>query len=150
MRLIAVDGIKALFFGILKTESADNAHAREIFPCFGQHRVELLLHLSVHRDADEHDAEHHAAKQRDGRRKGQRAFGVDGKGHDHRAENDKGRAQQQTQRQIETGLYLIDIAGQARHHGRGAKSIGLAVGQLLDVFKQLVPDARGKADCRLG
>ena len=55
----------------------------------------------------QHNAENEQREQRNGHGKHKRRAPVDGKGHDHGADDDKGRAQNQTKGQVDARLYLV-------------------------------------------
>ena len=94
-------------------EGAQNADAVQILPRRTEDRIQLLLDPAVKRDADQHNAEHHERKGRDHGKEPERRLRVDRERHQHRAEDDEGRAQKQAQGQIQTGLDLVHIGGHA-------------------------------------
>ena len=75
-------------------KGADDAHAGQILLRRTGHAVELRLHAPVERNAAEHDGKHNGKEHRDGHGEDKRRLCVDGKGHEHRAENHDGRTQQ--------------------------------------------------------
>ena len=75
-------------------KGTDDAHAGQIFLRRTGHAVELRLHAPVERNAAEHDGKHNGKEHRDGHSEDKRRLCVDGKGHEHRAENHDGRTQQ--------------------------------------------------------
>ena len=135
---------------VLLAEGANHANARQIFAGRRGYAVQLPLHAAIHRDGRQHDGKHDDAQHGDHARENQRAFRVDGERHDHRAEDDEGRTQQQAQAHVHAGLHLIDVAVHAGDERGGADSIQLGVAQRLDMRHEHVAQLGGKADGRLG
>ena len=136
-------------FILFLAERAHDAHAREVFARGKIHAVHLALHLFVERDAKRHDADDGEREQRDDRDKDERRHPVHRERHDHRAEHDERRAQQQAQRHVDARLHLIDIAGHARDHRRGAHFVDARIGHGLQFIKQTRAQFRRGAHCRL-
>ena len=117
--------LKAVDLALLLIKGAHHAHAGQVLAGQTKHPVQPGLHGFVQRPGDHHYAEHHHAEQRDGDYKDHCRPSVDRKGHDHSAQNHKGAAQEQAQKQVEPALHLIDIAGHAGDKGAGAQCIHL-------------------------
>ena len=154
MVLLLCQGIvprrKFAFLLLLASERAQNAHAGQVFARHAQHAVKPRLHLPIERNADDHDAEHHGEQNGDHDGKYRRGARVDGKRHDHRAKDHERRPERQPKRQIDAGLHLIHVARQPRQHRGRADRIQLRIGERLQVRKQRPPQARRRADRRLG
>ena len=120
-----VSVLKAVDLALLLIKGAHHAHAGQVLAGQTQHPVQPGLHGLVQRPGEHHYAEHHHAEQRDGDYKDHCRPGVDRKGHDHGTQHHKGAAQEQTQKQVEPALHLIDIAGHAGDKGAGAQCIHL-------------------------
>ena len=101
--------------------------------------------LFIQGHGDEHDPEYHQAQDWNGGDKPQSGFRVDGEGHDHRAEYDKGRTEQQPKRQIQTGLYLIHVRAHTGDQGGDPDPVEGLVGKALDMAVEHVAELRGKA-----
>ena len=132
-------------FVVLAAEGAQHAGTAQVLAGQQQHAVQLGLGLFVQRHGDQHDAEHDHRQHRYGHREHQRAAHVDGEGHDHRAEHDEGRAQEQSQTEVHARLHLIDVAGHAGDERGGADAVEVGKAQLLDVGKHRVAQLRGQA-----
>ena len=141
---------KLAFLLLLASERAKNAHAGQVFARHAQHAVKPRLHLPIERNADDHDTEHHGEQNGDHDGKYSRGVHVDGKRHDHRAKDHERRPERQPKRQIDAGLHLIHVARQPRQHRGRADRIQLRIGERLQVRKQRPPQARRRADRRLG
>ena len=102
---------KLLHLGLLPAEGPDHPDAGEIFPGGPGNRVQTGLNLFVPGGCPAHDAEHNHRQHRDRHHKNQRHLHIDGKGHDHGAEHDKGRTQEQAQHHVHSVLHLIGVAG---------------------------------------
>ena len=126
-------------FLLFLMEGTDDTHTGQIFSCHAKHTVELRLYLLVQRHRPYHDAEHNDGKKRNRHYKDQRALHIDRKRHDHRAkDNDRG-TEKESEHHIHTRLHLIDVAGHAGDHGRGADLIYVGKIQSLNVIKQSLP-----------
>ena len=141
--------LKAGSLCLLIAESPDHARACKVLARPAKDLVQCRLHFLVERYARDHDAEHDNGEQRDRHHEDERGFHVHGKCHDHRSEHDERRAQQQAQREIDTVLQLVHIAGHARDQRAGADRVKFRVGQTLNVRKQRRAQLRGKPDSRL-
>ena len=142
--------MKNLSFILLPVKGPDHPHAGEILPHMEQHPVQLSLHFSVHRNRDAHDPKHHCEQHRNHACEDERRFHIDGKGHDHGSEHDKGRAQEEAQHQVHSRLHLVDIAGDPGDQRRGADCIQLLIGKTVQVGKKRPPHLRTAAHCSLG
>ena len=120
-----VGRLKAVDLALLLIKGADHAHTGQVLAGQAQHTVQPHLRGLVQRAGDDHHAEHHHAQQRDGHHKDQGGPRVDREGHDHSTDHHKGAAQEQAQKQVESALHLIDIAGHAGDKGAGAQCIHL-------------------------
>ena len=136
------------FFLLLFTESTDDAGTGEVLTGDAQHLVQLVLYFFVHGHSDVHNAKDHDGQNGNHHNKKQGCFYIDGKRHNHGTKHDKGRTQKQAQGHVDTGLYLVHIAGHAGNHGRGTQCIHLGKGKALHVFKQGRFHRGSKAGCR--
>ena len=75
---------------------------------------------------------------------------ADGVRHDQRTDHDERAAQQQAQRQVDTVLHLVDVAGHAGDQRRGADAVQFAVAQRVDMAEQVLAQCSAKAQRRLG
>ena len=141
--------LEFLILRLFLAERADDARAGQVFARRAQHALQRLLNAAHHRNVDRHDAEHDQTQRRDYRHEDQRRAHVDRKRHQHRAEHDERRAEEQAQRHIHAGLRLVDVAGQARNHRGRAERIHIRKRQLMQMRKQRVAHAGGKAGRRL-
>ena len=148
LRQFIVFTVEALDFVLLLREGADDAHTRQILPCGGKHTVELVLHTAVTRNAPQHDAENNHAQNGNQHREHKRRRYVNRKRHNHRAEDDEGRAQEQSKCQIDAVLHLIDVAGKARDERGVALFIQLRIGKPSDAGKYLMAQFSGESDRR--
>ncbi len=141
--------LKAADLQRLLIKSTHHAHAGQILAGQAQHAVQPGLYVLVQRAGEHHDAEHHHRQDRDDHHKDQRGLCVDRERHDHCADHHKGAAQEQAQKQVQTALHLIDIAGHTGDEGAGAKGVHFRKAQALDVCKQRVAQCGGVAHRRL-
>ena len=101
--------LKRRDFVRLFAESPEDPDACQILPGGGSDPIQASLNTLVHGHGDEHDAKDHHAEHRDQPHKNQCRLCINGECHDHGAENNEGRPQQQPQRQVHTVLQLIDV-----------------------------------------
>ena len=140
-----VFGTELRFLCLLAPERTDHADAGQIFACGIGHAVKLCLHLAVERNRREHDRKYCGCQQGNGHSKDQCRLHIDRECHNHRAEHDKRRAQQQPDRQIDAGLHLGKIAGHARNERGGAEGIEILIGQPGDMHHEGAAELCGKA-----
>ena len=140
---------KAADLVLLFVEGAHHAHTGQVFAGQPQHTVQPVLYGPVQRAGGGHDAEHDDAQQRDGDHKDQRRADIDRKGHDHGTDDHERAAQEQAQKQVQSALHLIHVAGHAGDEGAGAQRIHLGKAQALDVLKQRMAQSRGVAHSSL-
>ena len=93
-------------------------------------------------------AEHDGEQRRDRHDEDERGLRIDSEGHDHCAEHDKRRAQQEPQREIQAILHLIHVAGEAREERRRADPVEVGIAERLDVGKERLAQAGGEAGGR--
>ena len=134
----------------MQTEGTDDADAVEIFARRAEDAVELFLHPAIERDAGKHDREHDGKQRRDRHDEDERGLRIDSEGHDHRAEHDKRRVQQEPQREIQAILHLIHVAGEAREECRRTDPVEVGIAERLDVGKERLAQAGGEAGGRAG
>ena len=150
VRKIGVFLRKRIRLPVLQTEGTDDADAVEIFARRAEDAVELFLHPAIERDAGKHDREHNGKQRRDRHDEDERGLRIDGEGHDHRAEHDERRAQQEPQREIQAILHLIHVAGEAREERRRTDPVEVGIAERLDVGKERLAQAGGEAGGRAG
>ena len=141
---------EASLLHLLLVESTNDADACQVLSSDPQHPVQIRLYLLVQRHGPHHDAENHHGQQRNRHYKHQRAFHINGKSHDHGAEYDNRRAQEQAQHQVHAGLDLVHVTGHAGNHGGCSRFVNISKIQPLDMVKQRLPQTRGKSHRRLG
>ena len=125
---------------VLLAECAEHSHAAEIFPCFRENDVELLLNLPVKRYCREHYCENDKRQNRNYADKDHcRAF-VDRKGTNHGAENDERRTEEETQGEIYAGLNLIYVACKPGYEGRFSRFIDLRISEAHYVCEECLSD----------
>ena len=120
---------KALDLAVLFAEGPEDPDTGEILPGGRGHLVQPALDLLILGHGNEHDAKDNDAQHRDHPHEDQRRLGINGKGHNHSAEDHKGRPEQQPQRQIHAALDLIDVGGHSGNEGRGAQAVDLGIAQ---------------------
>ena len=150
VRKIGVFLRKRIRLPVLQTEGTDDADAVEIFARRAEDAVELFLHPAIERDAGKHDRKHDGKQCRDRHDEDERGLRIDSEGHDHRAEHDKRRAQQEPQREIQAILHLIHVAGEAREERRRTDPVEVGIAERLDVGKERLAQAGGEAGGRAG
>ena len=146
LRQRAVLAVEGVDLRLLNAEGADDARAAQVFAGRAEHVVHVLLHLPVLRDGHEDDRKDHCGQHRNDGGKDQRGLGVYREGHDHRAEHDEGRAQEQTQHHVDAVLKLIDVARHAREHGRRAERVDVGIRKGVDLAQQRTTHLLGEAD----
>ena len=132
---------EAFRFCLFTGKGADNAHAGQILLRCAGYAVKPCLHTPVERNAAEHDGKHDGKEHRNRHGEDECRFHINGKGHDHRAENHDGGAQQQPERQIKARLHLIHVARHARDERRCAEPVKFGIGQRLNVRKERMAQA---------
>ena len=114
-----------VYFLVLLAEGAHHSCSGEVFTGDAEKRVKLFLHLFIKRYAYEHNGKHDRRKKRNGDDEHKRRLHVNGKRHDDSAENDKRRAQDKTQREVYTCLYLVNVSGKPGEQRRRAERVKL-------------------------
>ena len=70
---------------------------------------------------------------------------INGKRHNHGAQNDKRAAKQQPESHVQSVLHLIDIIGQSCDQGGGSKTVKLRIGKSLYMIKHRLTKLCGKS-----
>ena len=141
--------VELLLLALLHVERADHADTGQILPRRPEHAVQKQLDLAVFRHRDRHDPVDHQGQQRDRDDKDQRAFDIDRKRHDHRAEDDDGRAQEQAQGHVDPGLHLVDVTRHAGDQRGGSRAVHPCKIQFHDVIKHSLTQRGRRSDRRL-
>ena len=133
---------------LLAAECAYYADARKIFSREPRHAVESALHLAEKRDAHEHYRKYDDEKHGDGYGENDAAFHIYDESRYHRADDDKGTAQEQTKPEIESVLNLIYIASEPCYYRVRAERVKLGEGKALHMVKGRLTKRCGKAYAR--
>ena len=148
LRQQPVQAGKAFRLVFLLYEGADHAHAGEVFPRGGGDAVQPFADLLLQGHRAKDDAEDNQEQGQDDAAEDQRTTRVNGAGHDERAEDHEGRAQQQAQAEVDPRLHLVDVPGDPGDQGGGTETVQIRVGKGLDMGKEVMPERCGEADGR--
>ena len=133
----------------LAGKGTHHARADVVFARQQRHTVQAVLGLMVDGHGHAHDGPYNKRHHDRNADEKQRQLRADGERHNKRADHDERRAQQQTQRQVDAVLYLIDVARHAGDKRRGADAVQLAVAQRANMAEQVLAQCRAKAQRRL-
>ncbi len=133
----------------LAGKGTHHARADVVFARQQRHTVQAVLGLMVDGHGHAHDGPYNKRHHNRNADEKQRQLRTDGERHNKRADHDERRAQQQTQRQVDAVLYLVDVARHAGDKRRGADAVQLAVAQRANMAEQVLAQCRAKAQRRL-
>ena len=132
----------------LAGKGTHHARADVVFARQQRHTVQAVLGLMVDGHGHAHDGPYNKRHHDRNTDEKQRQLRADGERHNKRTDHDERRAQQQTQRQVDAVLHLVDVARHAGDQRRGADAVQLAVAQRADMAEQVFAQRRAKAQRR--
>ena len=147
-RFLCVRGVcrvKCLDLLFFVAEGTNNAHTAEIVARVAGQLIELRLYLCKHRNAKKDDREDHDRERGDGKREDYRHFGVGDISHNDRAENDEGRAQKQTQTEVESVLQTVNVGGQTGQQSRCSRFIRGLARKIEGVLEKIAAQCAGES-----
>ena len=127
--------LKPAFFILFFVKCPNHSRPRQILSRHQKDLIQMRLHLLIERHRHQHDGKYDHSKQRNRYYKHKSRFDIDHKRHDHRPEDDERGTKQQTKRQIQPGLHLIQVTRHPGDKGRCPNRIHLRKCKLLHMRK---------------
>ena len=134
----------------LFAEGTQNANAQKVFANDPRDAIQIFLHPFVKGRGFEHNRKNDNRQKGNDNGKHPSTAHVNGKCHSGGSQHDDRRAQKQTKCEVDGRLYLIDVARQACDECGGSYTVGLCIGEFLNVCKQVASQVGAHANSGTG